>query len=188
VTFGDGAPRNGKVACADVRRRPVECQITDLRCGSIPRRRVEANAGDESAPGWSWTRVLCFVTALAMTSCAADSTTTPAIPPGQQVHERVLSRSIGSTEACLLAAVDAPSAAVAGIVPTTTSIRWRDGVRIEQWFITPPTHQRTVFELTPEGPDRTRVVVYLLQRHGQYEVGGFARSATEAVARCASPG
>ena len=133
-------------------------------------------------------RMACIVTAFATVSCARPPPVPSPLPQAQRVDDRVIFRSVAGVEGCLRAVLDGPAGSVAGITPTTTSMRWQEGVRIEQWFITPPTHQRTVFELSAEAPDRTRVVVYVLQRHGQYEVGGFAPAAVDTVARCASRG
>jgi len=98
------------------------------------------------------------------------------------VHEQSLARPLDDAQACLIQAL-ASAPPVEGLLPVVLHTADAQGPRIEQWFIAPLTHQRTTFTLAPLAPDRTRVAVYLLQRHGQYEVAGFRQAALAAVAR-----
>jgi hypothetical protein len=126
---------------------------------------------------------LTLVGALTAVGCS----THPPLPAAQRIDDRLVLLPVATLQACLRDRLDGPAAAVAGIAPLTTVSIGTGGVRIEQWFVTPATHQRTVVELAPAAGRGTRVSVYLLQRDAaQYRNGGFARAAVAAVDACAS--
>jgi hypothetical protein len=122
---------------------------------------------------------------LQLTARAAAAPPAP-LPPTELVHLQAVAQPLQQVRACLRASL-AAAGPVAGVLPSTSTVDWPGGARIEQWFIAPITHQRTAFELGALSGTATEVRIYLLQRHGQYVVGGYQPAALRALDRCARP-
>ena len=118
---------------------------------------------------------------IALGACAA--TTAFPLPERDVIARQVLAHPLDASLACLKRAL-ATAPTVTGITPTPLALPLAQGVRVEQWFITPNTHQRVTYELQPLGTQETSIVIGLLQQHGQYERAGFADAARAALKPC----